>query len=553
MENVVIDSGKSNSQTIAIKIVLFILGIPMYFCLGTYYFVKYTVLKPISFIGNLFVNVYYFLFTSSKVKKEAVVNYKSAETYASEAIKALDEVDKSKSIYQKMKENRKNASKIKQEINIDIKNNKKLVNDRNALLKSISDKSAPRLEKPVTFLYTALTPTGKVEKSTFVGVSKLDIYTFLTGEGYTVFSIKTSKWINFLYGDSKINTSKLSTKQIIFFLSQLETYIKAGVTLTEAMRLISKQLSKHHKERQIMQSVVYYLTMGESFSNALSYQGKAFPPLLINMIKAAEATGTLDETLSDMDDYYTEINKTKKEMISAMSYPILVTLFAIVVVSIIMIKIIPKFIGIYESAGASINGLTLFIIGASEFLRDYALVILLVFILLIVLYVMAYKNSKMFRRQAQEFAMKLPVFGKIIIYNEITIFTKTFASLLKNNVFITESIDILSKITNNELYKDIMLDTINNIAKGGKISSSFKNQWAVPDMAYYMIVTGENTGQLAEMMNKVSEYYQSEHKAMVEAMKTLIEPLMIVFLAVVVGAILLAVVLPMFNLYSSIV
>jgi type IV pilus assembly protein PilC len=270
------------------------------------------------------------------------------------------------------------------------------------------------------------------------------------------------------------------------------------------------------------------------------------------MIKAAEATGTLDETLADMDNYYTEINKTKKEMISAMSYPILVTIFAIVVIAIIMIKIIPKFVGIYESAGANINGLTLFIISASDFLKNYALVILLVFILFIVLYVMAYKNSKIFRRQSQELFMKLPVFGKIIIYNEITIFTKTFASLLKNNVFITESIDILSKITNNELYKDIMLDTINNIAKGGKISSSFKNQWAVPDMAYYMIVTGENTGQLAEMMNKVSEYYQSEHKAMVEAMKTLIEPLMIVFLAVVVGIILLAVVLPMFNLYSSI-
>ena len=134
----------------------------------------------------------------------------------------------------------------------------------------------------------------------------------------------------------------------------------------------------------------------------------------------------------------------------------------------------------------------------------------------------------------------------------MTIFTKTFSSLLKNNVFITDSMEILSKITNNEIYKKIMFNTINNIAVGEKISASFKDNWAIPDVAYYMIVTGESTGELAEMMNKVSLYYQEEHKNVINSLKSLIEPIMIVFLAIIVGGVVMAVIIPMFSLYGQI-
>ena len=148
--------------------------------------------------------------------------------------------------------------------------------------------------------------------------------------------------------------------------------------------------------------------------------------------------------------------------------------------------------------------------------------------------------------------MKLPVIKDIIIYNELTIFSKTFASLLRNNVFITDSMDILSKITNNEVYKSILYKTIQNIVRGDKISDAFKDHWAIPDVAYYMIVTGESTGELAEMMQKVSDYYQGLHKNMINSLKAFIEPIMIAFLAVIVGGIIIAVIIPMFNLYATI-
>ena len=148
--------------------------------------------------------------------------------------------------------------------------------------------------------------------------------------------------------------------------------------------------------------------------------------------------------------------------------------------------------------------------------------------------------------------MHIPVVGKIVIYNEITIFSKTFAALDRNSVLLTESIDILSKITNNEIYKLIMFDTISNLLRGEKMSESFKNNWAVPDLAYHMIATGESTGDLADMLDKVAEYYQVQQKSMTNQIKTFIEPIMIIGLAVIVGGIVLSIILPLFELYQSI-
>ncbi len=173
-------------------------------------------------------------------------------------------------------------------------------------------------------------------------------------------------------------------------------------------------------------------------------------------------------------------------------------------------------------------------------------------LLTIVLFVIAYKNVKAFRRGVQKLLMHIPVVKDLIIYQELTIFTKTFASLLKNNVFITDSIEILSKITNNEIYKSILYRTINNIVKGDKISEAFKDHWAVPEVAYYMIVTGESTGELDKMMQKVSEYYQGLHRSTVNNLKAFIEPVLIAALAVVVGVIIVSVVVPMFSLYDEV-
>ncbi len=428
----------------------------------------------------------------------------------------------------------------------------KLEANKQLLQAELAGLDAKRLSKPTVYLYKAKDPKGKIISGTFTGFSKLDVNTFLVNEGYDVYSIETSKWINFVYGESGFLAKKLSNKDLIFWLTQLSTYVKSGIPLTNAVRILGNQMGKNGGRKRVFDMIVYHLTMGEAFSSALEKQGSFFPSLLINMLKAAEATGELEETLDDMANYYQEVESTRKQMISAMTYPAIITVFAFAVVTFIVVYVVPQFNQIFASLNTEINGLTAFIIKVSNNLKKNLTLYLMLIVAFIILFYLAYKKIKAFRRAIQVFLMHMPIVGNIIIYSEMAIFSKTFSSLLKNNVFITDSIDILSKITNNEIYKEIMFNTISNVAVGGKISETFENHWAVPDVAYYMIVTGESTGELASMMNTVSRYYQEQHTVLVSGLKSFIEPLMIVMLAVMVGIIVLAVVMPMFQLYSSI-
>lgn len=432
------------------------------------------------------------------------------------------------------------------------KQNPKLQAEKELLMTDLASGKEKRTNKPVAFRYKAIDPTGKLVKGTFTGSSKLDVNAFLVNEGYDVYSIKTSSFINFVYGQSSFGAQKMSNKDLIFWLTQLYTYVKSGIPLTDAVKILSNQMGKKGNRKKVFEKIIYELTMGSSFSDALEKQGKVFPSLLINMLKASEATGELEETLKDMADYYREIETTRKQMISAMTYPAIITVFALGVITFILMYVIPQFTKVYEQADITINGFTKSIIDFSNFLKSNISFILLITAVIFLVIFLSYKNIKFFRKNIQILLMHLPVIGKVIIYNEMTIFTKTFASLLKNNVFITESIELLSKVTNNEVYKKIMYNTITNIAKGEKISESFKDHWAIPDVAYYMIVTGESTGELAAMMDNVSTYYQEQHRSIVANLKAFIEPIMITSLAVVVGAIILAVIIPMFDLYGSI-
>src|SRR5574344_3112762 len=201
---------------------------------------------------------------------------------------------------------------------------------------------------------------------------------------------------------------------------------------------------------------------------------------------------------------------------------------------------------------AELPGITVFITDLSHFLATNYLYLIIGIVIIVIGFRYLYKSVKLFRTLVQYVLMHTPVIKNIIIYNEVTMFTKTFASLLRHNVFITDTMEILNKITNNEIYKSMILDTITNLAKGDKISLAFENNWAFPIPAYEMIVTGEKTGQLAEMMQKVSDYYQELHKNEVTRLKAYIEPILIVGLTGCVGVIVLAVVVPMFNMYQQI-
>lgn len=431
--------------------------------------------------------------------------------------------------------------------------NKAKKNDinRQALLLDLTGDDAKKSNQKITFKYVAKSPEGNIIKGYFPAYSKVEVHSFLLSEGNEVYSIETNKWIQQLHpADVNSKSNKIKTKDLIFFITQLSTYIKAGIPLVESLKILSRQYKNANYQR-IFRSLIYELSMGASLSDAMDKQGVAFPKLLINMVKVSEMTGELPEALDDMAEYYTEIDRTRKQMITALTYPAIIFVVAIAAIIFIMVWVVPRFVTIYSSMeGAELPGITQFVLNASKFLQEKWLWLILGISLFILIFVYMYKNIKSFRTFIQYVMMHLPIIGQVVIYNEVTMFTKTFASLLAHNVFITDSMEILNKISNNEIYKSLILDTITNLAKGEKISLAFNNHWAFPIPAYEMIVTGEKTGQLPEMMDKVAKYYQELHANSVTRIKTFVEPIMILFLTVIVGGIILSIVIPMFNLYN---
>lgn len=424
--------------------------------------------------------------------------------------------------------------------------------DTKTMLVDFSDEEKKTDGKKVVWEYVAINSKGKKIKGYFEAFSRVDVQSFLMSEGLVVYSIRTSKSIQLLHSSMGQNRTKIKTKDLIFMLTQLSTYLKSGIPLVESLNILIKQTQKK-KYKAILREVTYDLTVGENFSLALEKRGMAFPKLLINMVKAAELTGELPEALDDMVVYYTESEEVRKEMISALTYPSVVFFFTIAVLTFVMIYVVPKFVEIYKAMDAKeIPAFTLAVIDISTYLeKNFIQIFIIVIIVFVILYYL-YKNVKIIRTIFQWIFMHIPVMKDIIIYNEVTLFSKTFSSLLSHNVYITDSMEILNKVTNNEIYKMMILDTVANLARGEKISKAFEDQWAFPVAAYEMIVTGEKTGQLAEMMGKVSTYYQSLHKNTVSRVKALMEPFLIVFLTFVVGVILLAVVVPMFSMYQQV-
>ena len=437
-------------------------------------------------------------------------------------------------------------------VSLSISEKDRILREKQELLKEMEQEKNLRKVNKDYYYYYGTDQNGKKVKGMMSATNKMTLHNFLANEGIDVYQVKKAGFANFMKKIGFDQEREMSTKDLIFWLTQVCTYLKAGLTLNDTIHIMMQQASRDKKKKRLYEAISYELTLGESFSTALENQGKVFPPLLINMIRSAEATGEIIRTLDDMASYYTEIDKTRKEMISAVIYPVILLIFAIAILTFIMVYVIPEFIRIYDQAGITVSGFTLTIINISRYITANLDVILLVALIVILSLLFLYKKSRGVRRAIQSFGMHIPFFGKIIIYHELTLFTKTFASLLRNSVYITSSMEILSNITNNEVYKDIMYETISNIARGEKISKSFYHKWCVPDVAYYMIVTGEATGELSLMMDKVANYFNDLHKARVTNLKSFLEPVMIVVLALIVGIVILAVVIPMFSLYGQI-
>ena len=401
------------------------------------------------------------------------------------------------------------------------------------------------------FKYKATDAEGKKIESFFDADNQTDVVAFLSNKGYNIISIEEDKLSGSLGLTSIGYRKRMNSKDLNFFLTQLSTYVKAGIPLVDSMEILSNQ-AKNKTVQMLYKKIVFELNRGVPFSTCLEKQGNVFPKMLINMLKTSEMTGDLTGVLDDMAAHYKQQDSNRKQIINAMTYPSVLLIFAVAVLTFVITYIVPQFTSMYESTGAELPALTKMIMNISYFVIDNWMYLLLGFIVIVLLFYVLFKKSSGFKYLTQTFLMHIPVVKDLIIYNQLVLFTSTFSALIRHDVFITDSMDILSKITENEIYKDIIKKAIENLSKGNGVSVAFKGHWAFPDTAYQMLVTGEKTGKLGEMLYHVSEYYQEEQTNLISRMKSLVEPVMIILLAALVGVILLAVVYPMFGFYSTV-
>lgn len=399
------------------------------------------------------------------------------------------------------------------------------------------------------FKYICYDKSGRQVKGYFDAFRRMDVESFLVSQGYKIAQIKETK-ISKATSFLTLQT-EMRYKDLVFFLTQLSTYIKSGIPLTDSIEILENQ-TKSRNKKDLYKKILYELNTGAAFSEALARQGTVFPKLLINMLKTSELTGNLTEALDDMAAYYKTADSNRKQIISALTYPSVVLVISVAVLTFLLIYIVPQFQDIFSALGSELPPITVFLISLSTFLQNNIIKIIFVLLSIIIILFAMYKNIRQVRYVVQWVVLHIPIIKDVLIYNEVTMFTKTFASLIRHDVFITDSIEMLGKVTNNEIYKDIIREAVTNLSAGVGLSKAFENKWAFPTIAYEMLVTGEKTGRLGMMMENVANYYEEEQKNLVQRLKSLIEPIMIIVLALIVGVILLAIFIPMFAMYGDI-
>lgn len=334
------------------------------------------------------------------------------------------------------------------------------------------------------------------------------------------------------------------------FLRQFATLIKAGVTIVDSMSILASQTSSKALKRTLFE-VELDLREGISLSAATTKHKKIFSTLFTNMVRVGEVGGTLDETLERLAVHFEKQHKTRQKVKSAMAYPAVIGVIAIAVVIFLLVSVVPTFVGMFADFGADLPAITKFVLGASELMQAYWWVLVLVFILFYLAIVLV-KSRKESKYYLDYMLLRIPVFGKLLQKAALARMTRTLSSLLTSSVPILQALAVVEAIVENEVISRVVKDSRAALEKGRSMTEPMKKHWVFPPLITQMIAIGENTGSLDEMLGKVANFYEDEVENATEQLKSLIEPLMIVFLAGIVGTIVTSIMVPMFDIFNQI-
>lgn len=343
---------------------------------------------------------------------------------------------------------------------------------------------------------------------------------------------------------------KVTLEDLVVFSRQMATLVGAGIPLIQAIDILAHQMEKQ-KFREILRDMHQQLQGGKSFSDSMEKHINVFSSLVVNMIRAGETSGSLEEILDRIATYLEKTNALQKKIKSAMMYPMGVTIMAFLVTFGMMTFVIPKFASIFADLNAPLPTPTRLLIDASSFMKTHWYIVIggiFLGIFLIKQFIKT-KGGRMAWDSAQ---LKMPVFGPLLLKVAVSKFSRTFATLVRSGVPILAALDIVAKTSGNVRLEAIINALIDHVKKGENISSQLGKSEVFPQMVVRMIAIGEETGELEEMLTKIADFYDTEVDAAVEGLTSLIEPLIIAFLGVVIGGIVIAMFLPILTLSQHI-
>lgn len=344
--------------------------------------------------------------------------------------------------------------------------------------------------------------------------------------------------------------AKVTLRDITVFNRQLSVMFNAGLPITQGIGILAGQ-QKNKGFSEVLDTVRKEVEGGSNLSNALKKHPQIFNELYTSMVQAGEASGNLDTILMRLSQYMENMSKLIGKVKSAMAYPIAVLIIAIILTGVILTKVVPIFQDLFEQLGASLPAPTQFVVDASKFLRSNFLLLTLALIGAGFAF-RYYNNTYKGRRVVDNIKLKVPVLGDLLRKVGVARVTRTLETLLNSGVEIIESMTITAKTSGNSIIADAVLRSRSSVQEGKPLGQSWEEEKVFPFMVTQMVMVGEQTGALSTMLGKIADFYDEEVDASVSALISLMEPIMIVFLGGLVGGIIVAMYLPMFDIIGKV-
>ena len=397
----------------------------------------------------------------------------------------------------------------------------------------------------ITFSYQARDASGKIVSGIQDALNEDNAVTSLMSRGLMVLSLQ-----------QKANASKRAKRigkvketDLVLFTRQLSTMVEAGISLVQALTALYEQCDgkKQRNLRAVISDITTRVQGGETFHESLAKHPRVFDRLFISMVKAGETGGLLAEILDRLAGFLEASARLRKKVKSAMTYPVIVICIAMLITTFLLVKVVPIFGEIFKDFGAKLPAPTQFLIDVSDFIRGewYFLVLIIGGA---IFGTRAFVRSTRGKQMWDRWKLKLPVFGPLIHKICMTRFARTFAQLIRSGVPILEVLDVVAGASGNHVVESSLKGVSSDVEKGDNLSVALSKKPIFPTMMLRMVSAGEATGKIDAMLEKMADFWDEEIEALLDALTSLIEPMLIVFLGVIVGGIVIAMFLPIFKL-----